>query len=245
MPNITNRPPTTGIYQGRRRLKAFEQIGSGGCQTACLANIDRCYSPRCNTTPQSVDLELARQPDETLPPIEKLRWLFGRKLRCEVIYIDHTGFDEYLDGVITYETLMQNIANVEFDGSLEDAYDEWGSQDVREWWDMQKSERKPVREYVAPYEKTGQLTTDKRDANYNDLRQAMDNGKLVLATLGDTAIMHQILCVPGMNEQVFDMYYPGQGKNAYIAEGLGPHDPLATQISYASGLELISPFTAM
>lgn len=240
MSELPGRTVWSGTYEKRPNVEIFEQAGPGGCQTACLANIERFYFDDSHATPQGIDDELGREPDDTLPPLAKMDWIFSRGLRDEVMEVDESGFTDYLDGVIEYEQLMKNIAKVEFGGSLEKAYAEWGGERVKRYWDEQKSKRGEITAKHKPFKDSGQFIEIRKKPEFGDIQDSVNQGKLVLATLGNTAIVHQILCMPGVNDNFLDIYIPGEAGSQCIVENVRPESHIATEINYDHGLDIVS-----
>lgn len=196
----------------RIHVEPYAQVGKSGCVTACLANVARKHLGE-DIRPIDVDTEHGRDPEGDITGFERDVWLLRRKLPLRLI-IGHnpTGIDDYINGDISFDTLLSNIATSRHSGNIDLVRKHYDNAPYREYVDRQARQKRELQSEFDEYEKSGQLIIERRQPELSDFDSVSTNGQSVLyVALGSRAVAHHELAYGSDNykgTRLLDTYSP-------------------------------------
>lgn len=218
----------------RLGVETFNQNGPYGCSTACLANVGRLLLNK-EMTPDSVDADLDRSPEEDSLGYDRTLWLLRNGLQVHA-FIDPECviLEEYLAGEATYDEIIIKFAARYYEGDIERATEDYGSAEYRQFVERLQA-RKPEHDAeLQQYAEQGQYIEDLRPVKKADLDKALMAGSVVLIASGVKGSLghQQLLFGETEDGEIYPQFYNPDEKHSLVfsaditaALGAGYIDP--------------------
>jgi hypothetical protein len=175
-------------------IEPFSQNGTAGCVTACLANVARILKAE-DITPDDVDRELDRSPGSDVTGYTRNLWLLQRGLTLTVLCGPNpTQFTELLDGEISFEQFLTNMAKYRFGGDVGKTRGIYDCPEYKDYVSLQRQQRVMYEPVLAEYGRKGKYEEVPRQPTFADIEGAINDNRVVIYhTIGRNGISHQEL----------------------------------------------------
>lgn len=188
------------------RPEEYEQIGSAGCITACMANAAR-FLLQQDVTPADVDREVGRDPEVDFTMVARDVWLLQKGLRVVSIEAeDPTHSDEFVEGKISLQEFARYDADENFNGDVDAALAFYSGAEYQHFLQVLREAYVAAKPLLASYKSTGQYKVVKEQPAFSHIESAVAHGGVAFLRTrpNEHMVAHQFLAFPFEKNQETD-----------------------------------------